>query len=179
MELGTQWSQPKIETLGLFVPGLFGYKMDTPNNMGGFQDAYRGGQYWGAIGRDPGLDQYFKDGAKGPMPPHSFVRQTGGGDYAGILVALLAAWAVAQSFRRQNSVFGESQRRMIWFWLALLAISLPLSFGRFGFFGGYPFRLLYELPGASLIRNPTKFILIFSWAIAVLFAYGVHGLSRR
>jgi len=175
----TQWSQPKIETLGLFVPGLFGYKMDTPNNMAVFQDAYRGGAYWGAIGRDPVLDEYFANGAKGTMPPHQFIRQTGGGDYAGILVALLAAWAVAQSFRRQNSVFGDNQRRMIWFWFALVAISVPLSFGRFGFLGGYPYRLLYDLPGASLIRNPTKFILIFSWAIVVLFAYGVQGLSRR
>jgi hypothetical protein len=175
----TQWSFPKIESLGLFVPGLFGYKMDTPNNMGVFQDAYRGGNYWGAIGRDPVLDQFFANGAKGTPPPHSFMRQTGGGGYAGILVALLAAWAIAQSLRRQNSVFGDNQRRMIWFWFALLAISLPLSFGRFGLFGGYPFRLLYELPGASLIRNPTKFILVFSWALVVLFAYGVQGLNRR
>jgi len=175
----TQWSQPKIETLGLFVPGLFGYKMDTPNNMGVFQDAFRGGQYWGAIGRDPRLDQYFKDGAKGPMPPHDFIRQTGGGGYVGILVALLAVWAVAQSLRRKNSVFGDNQRRMIWFWFALVVVALPLSFGRFGLFGGYPFRFLYELPGASLIRNPTKFILIFSWAVVILFAYGIQGLSRR
>jgi hypothetical protein len=175
----TQWSFPKIESVGLFVPGLFGYKMNTPEYMEIFQDAYRGGQYWGAIGRDPRLDQFFADGAKGTPPDHSYMRQTGGGGYAGILVALLAAWAIAQSLRRQNSAFGETQRRMIWFWFALLVISLLLSFGRFGFFGGYPFRLLYELPGASLIRNPTKFILIFSWAIVVLFAYGVQGLSRR
>jgi hypothetical protein len=176
----TQWSEPKIETLGLFVPGLFGYKMDTPNNMRVLQEAYRGGQYWGAIGRDAAWEQYFANGKKGPAPdPGMFKRQTGGGGYAGILVALLAAWAIAQSFRRQKSVFGENQRRMIWFWFALLAIALPLSFGRHGFFGGYPFRLLYEMPGASLIRNPTKFILIFSWAMVILSAYGVQGLSRR
>ena len=175
----TQWSLPKTETLGLFVPGLFGCKMDTPNNMEFFGDNYRGGAYWGAAGRDPVLDQFFANGAKGTPPPHSFIRQTGGGCYAGILVALLAAWAIAQSFRRKNSAFSDNQRRMIWFWFALLVISLPLSFGRFGLFGGYPFRLLYELPEASLIRNPTKFILIFSWAIVVLSAYGVQGLSRR
>ena len=238
----TQWSLPKVETMGLFVPGLFGYKMDTPNYMDFFQDAYRGGNYWGGIGRDPNIDQFFDkifqpgdevtvdintpdhpgqsvalnvgpDGNINPpllgqihvaglsglklketvdqsyasrkiqasvkLPSGSFMRQTGGGGYAGILVALLAAWAVAQSFRRQNSVFGDNHRRMIWFWFALLVISLPLAFGRFGFFGGYPFRLLYELPGASLIRNPTKFMLVFSWAIVVLFAYGVHGLGRR
>ena len=175
----TQWSEPKIETLALFVPGLFGYKMDTPYNMEFFGDNYRGGTYWGAAGRDPVLDPYFANGAKGPMPPHNFMRQTGGGNYAGILVALVAAWAVTQSLRRQNSVFGGDQRRMIWFWFALVVIALPLSYGRFGFFDGYPFRFLYELPGASMIRNPAKFILIFSWAIVILFAYGVQGLSRR
>ncbi len=177
----TQWSFPKSETLGLFVPGLFGYKMDTPNNMGVFQDAYRGGQYWGAIGRDAAWEQYFANGNKGPAPdPRLFIRQTGGGGYAGILVALLAAWAIAQSFRRRDSVFDNLHRRLIfWFWTPTLIVSLLLSFGRHGFFGGYPFRLLYELPGASLIRNPTKFTLIFSWAITILFAYGVQGLSRR
>jgi len=29
----TQWSLPKRETLALVVPGLFGYRMDTPNLM--------------------------------------------------------------------------------------------------------------------------------------------------
>jgi len=125
----TQWSFPKVESLGLFVPGLFGYKMDTPHYMEFFQDAYRGGQYWGAIGRDAAWEQYFANGNKGPAPdPGRFIRQTGGGGYAGILVALLAAWAVAQSFRRQNSVFADNQRRMVWFWFALLVISLLLSF---------------------------------------------------
>ena len=237
----TQWSEPKIETLSLFVPGLFGYKMDTPNNMmESLQNSYRGGVYWGGMGRDPNIDQFLdqqfqsgdqviinspenpgqnlaltvgKDGTVnlpeiGPvsvagmsglklketvdkffvskgvkasvqLPGGSFMRQTGGGNYVGILVALLAAWAVAQSFRRQNSAFTENQRRMIWFWFGVLVVSLLLSFGRFGLFGGYPFRLLYELPGASLIRNPTKFLLVISWAIVVLFAYGVQGLSRR
>jgi hypothetical protein len=175
----TQWSEPKIETLGLFVPGLFGYKMDTPNYMEYFHDAYRGGSYWGAIGRDPSLDQFFENGAKGTLPPFSYMRQTGGGDYAGILVALVAAWAIAQSLRRQNSVFGENQRRMIWFWFALLVISLLLAFGRFGFFDGMPYRLLYALPYFSTIRNPDKFIHVFSWAIVILFAYGVHALHRR
>ena len=36
----TQWSLPKIETFGIIVPGLFGYRMDTTG----------GGNYWGACG---------------------------------------------------------------------------------------------------------------------------------
>ena len=82
----TQWSLPKAETLAIFVPGLFGYKMDTPNNMmPQFQDAYRGGVYWGGIGRDPGLDQFLDAGGTG-TPPAGFMRFTGGTNYCGILL---------------------------------------------------------------------------------------------
>ncbi len=172
----TQWSEPKIETLALFVPGLFGYKMNTPNYMDEFQDDFQGGSYWGATGRDPVLDQFFADGAKGTPPAHSFMRQTGGGPYAGILVVLIAVWAVAQSFRRRDSVFTGPQRKMVlWFWTPVLVVSLLLCWGRFAPF----YAILYQLPYASIVRNPTKFLLVLSWALVILFAYGVHGLSRR
>ena len=173
----TQWSLPKAETLAIFVPGIFGYKMDTPNNMmPALQEAYKGGQYWGGVGRDPALDRYFDSGRQGAAPASGFMRFTGGGPYAGILVVLIAAWAIAQSFRRQNSVFSEWQKRFIWFWAAMLVVSLLLSWGRFA-----PafYKLVYALPYASTIRNPAKFILVFSWAIVILFGYGVHALSRR
>jgi hypothetical protein len=171
----TQWSLPKKETLGLFVPGLFGYRMDTPMNMmKSFQDDYKGGNYWGAMGRDPALDRYFDSGKQG-TPPSGFMRFTGGQNYVGILVALLAAWTIAQSLRRRDSAFQENQRRFIWFWSVLLMVSLLLAFGRFAPF----YALLYKLPYFSTIRNPTKFLIIFSWAIVILFAYGVHALSRR
>jgi hypothetical protein len=101
----TQWSVPKIETLGLFIPGLFGYRMDTPKDMMPFlQDSYRGGNYWGGIGRDPAIDRFFDSGEKGSPPP-GMMRFSGGGNYAGVLVTLVALWAIAQSLRRQNSVF--------------------------------------------------------------------------
>ena len=114
---------------------------------------------------------------KARTPPHGFIRQTGGGGYAGILVGLLAGWAIAQSLRRQNSVV----------WRNPAADDLVLARGAghlaAAVIGAGLRRLLrrslYELPYASLIRNPTKFLLVFSWAIVVLFAYGVHGLSRR
>ena len=61
----TQWSLPKTETLGLLVPGLFGYKMDTPQNMmPAVQDAYQGGVYWGGMGRDPAIDRFFDSGGR-------------------------------------------------------------------------------------------------------------------
>ena len=62
----TQWSLPKAETLGLVVPGLFGYKLDTPKDMMPMlQDAYKSGEYWGGVGRDPAIDRYFDAGRQG------------------------------------------------------------------------------------------------------------------
>ena len=51
----TQWSLPKAEALSLVVPGLFGFRMDTPE----------GGNYWGRCGRDPAWDRYFASGKQG------------------------------------------------------------------------------------------------------------------
>jgi hypothetical protein len=171
----TSWSEPKTETLGLFVPGLFGYRLDTPHcMMGSLQDSYKGGNYWGTVGSEPSLDPYFEGGRKGPIPPGQ-IRFTGGQNYAGILVALLALWAVAQSLRRQNSVFIATQKWFVWFWAVVLIGSLLLAYGRFAPF----YQFFYMLPYASTIRCPSKFLLVFSWAIVILSAYGVHGLSRR
>jgi len=172
----TQWSLPKKETLGLLIPGLFGYKMDTPNNMmPAVQQAYEGGAYWGGQGRDPGLDRFLDAGGQG-TPPSGFMRFTGGGNYCGILVALIAAWAMAQSFRRRDSLFTNDQKKIIWFWTAVLVVSLAMAWGRFApiFYG-----LLYQLPYFSTIRNPDKFLIFLSWAVVILFAYGVDALSRR
>jgi hypothetical protein len=147
-DFATQWSFPKAETLGIVVPGLFGYRMDTPN----------GGNYWGAIGRGAGT-----------------MRFSGDGYYAGVLVILVAFWAIAQLFRKQNPIFPEPHRRSLWFWTAVLIVSLLLSWGKFAPF----YALIYKLPYFSTIRNPTKFLYVFSWALVIIFAYGIHGLGRR
>ena len=57
-----------------------------------------------------------------------------------------------------------------------MVLSLLLAWGRFApmFYG-----TLYQLPYFSTIRNPAKFTIFMCWAIVVLFAYGVHALSRR
>ena len=159
----TQWSLPKAEALGIVVPGLFGYRMDTPD----------GRNYWGGVGSDPSWDRYFANGEQGS--PQGFQRFCGTGNYAGTLVLLVAAWAIAQSWRRQNSVFSELHRRFIWFWTAVLLLSLLLAFGRHAPF----YQFVYALPYFSTIRNPIKFLFVFSWAIVIIFAYGIHGLSRR
>ena len=171
----TQWSLPKQESLGLIVPGLFGYKMDTPKNMlPALQDNYHGGVYWGGIGRDPAIDRYLDKGGDS-TPPGGFMRFTGSGYYCGILVLLVAVWTLAQSFRRENSVFQHVQKRMIWFWGAVVFLCLLFSWGRFAPF----YALLYQLPYFSTIRNPVKFLNFLSWALVILFGYGLHALHQR
>ena len=159
----TQWSLPKTEALGLVVPGLFGYRTDTP----------QGGNYWGATGRHPAWDRYFASGQQGPRPT-GLLRFVGGGNYAGIAVVLVALWAVVQSFRKKDPLFDASSRKLVWFWSAVALVSLLMAFGRFAPF----YRLLYALPYFSTIRNPVKFVHVFSLALVVLFALGVDGLWR-
>lgn len=159
----TRWSLPKREALGLAVPGLFGYRLDTPS----------GGGYWGALGRSPSWEAYLKD-QQGPRP-RDILRQTGSGIYAGITLLLVAIWAAVQSFRREESLFDISKRKWIWFWLGVAVISLGLGFGRHAPF----YRILYSLPYSSTIRNPVKFLTVVNFALVVLFAYGVDGLWRK
>ncbi len=183
-DFATQWSLPKIETFGLIVPGLFGYKMDTPKDMApALQDAYRNGVYWGGVGRDPSLDRFMDAGGQG-TPPSGFMRFTGGGNYCGILVILIAGWVVAQSLQRKNLVILPAQKPLIWFWAFVVLISLPIAWGRFApgshSSDGFLFyALLYKLPYFSTIRNPTKFLFFLSWALVILFGYGVHAMNRR
>jgi hypothetical protein len=159
----TKWSLPKREALGLAIPGLFGFRLDTPE----------GGAYWGNTGRDPAWDRYLASGQQGP-PPSGFIRYSGGGIYAGELVLLVALWAGLQSLRRKASVFSTTQRGSLWFWLVVGVTSLLLAFGRYAPF----YRWLYALPYFSSLRNPTKFLHVLSFALVVLFAYGIDGLVR-
>jgi hypothetical protein len=174
----TQWSLPKKETIGIFVPGVFGYRMDTPKDMMGvLQNSYVGGEYWGGMGRTPEIDRFFDSGKPGPPPSGEgdWMRFGYAGYYCGILVALVAFFAIAQSLRRENSLFSTFQRRLIWFWTTVLIISLLLSWGRFAPF----YHFLYLLPYFTTIRNPAKFMAVFYLAIIIIFAYGMDGLTRR
>ncbi len=151
----TEWSLPPVETLQTMVPGLFGYRNVWhmyENNQP------KDDQYWGSIGADPS---------------HGMWRLVGTGFYGGVLVVVLALWAILQSFRGRGSPYSEFQRRLIWFWTGVLVVALLLAFGKFGPL----YRLFYALPYASTIRNPVKFMHVFSWALVILFGFGVHGLT--
>ena len=159
----TMWSMPKAEALSMVVPGLFGFRMDTPE----------GGNYWGRCGRDPAWDRYFVSGKQGP-PPNGFIRYGGGGIYTGVLVALVALWTVLQALRKQNSVFSLAERKLIGFWTGVALLCVLAGFGRYALF----YQLFYALPFASTMRSPSKFFHVVEWIMVILFAYGVHGLSR-
>ncbi len=155
-DVATTWSLPKSEVLQIFVPGVFGYR----NYWHMYDDDQpREDQYWGLIG-DNG-------------PGSGLRRLSGTGLYAGVFVVMVSLWGILQSFRKSGSPFSTIQRRAVWFWTAVLVATALLSFGRYlPFF----YRLFYALPYASTIRNPTKFMHVFSWALMIVFAYGMHGL---
>ena len=149
----TQWSLPINEVPRLIVPGLFGFRMDTPD----------GGAYFGAVGRSPGWEE---NGA-------GLARHSGSGFYLGISVFAFALFGVYQSVR--GSDHGGLDRRWIWFWGAIALISLGLSLGRHFFL----YKLFYQLPLASTIRNPIKFLHPMSLAWLMLAVYGLDYFARR
>ena len=154
-DFATQWSLPKVETLRVIIPGLFGYRMDTAE----------GGAYWGTVGQHPGYEQHHQ----------GYPRHSGSGEYAGVLVVLIALWGAAQSFRKKDSAFSDTEKRMIWFWCAVALVGLLLAWGRHAPF----YRMFYALPYASTIRNPIKFMHQFHLGLLIVFAYGLQGLWRR
>lgn len=150
----TQWSLPKSETLRLLIPGLHGYRMDTPD----------GGRYWGAAGRDPHWEE----------TKQGFARFSGAGEYAGVTVVLLALFACAQALRKKGTVYTPGERRLIAFWAAVAIVSLLLAWGRFAPF----YRGIFALPFFSNFRNPIKWTHPLHLSLLMLFAYGVQALYR-
>src|SRR5439155_16411761 len=108
-----------------------------------------------------------------PGVPQS--RQSGAGVYGGVLVVLIAGWALARSLAKQNNPFTEREQKFIWFWAGAALVSLLFAFGRHAPF----YRILYSLPYSSTIRIPYSFMHPFPLSLVTLFAYGLHGLSRQ
>jgi hypothetical protein len=148
----TQWSLPKAETFRVLIPGLFGYRMDTPD----------GGNYWGRVG-------------EAAEAPQSMPRYSGAGEYAGVLVVLVAAWAVARSLSRKAQTYSAVEKKIIWFWAVAGFIAVLLAWGRYAPF----YQLFYALPHMSTIRNPMKFMHPAHMTLMILFAYGLQGMSRE
>jgi hypothetical protein len=162
----TQWSMPKGEALSVIVPGIYGFRPNAPD----------GSIYWGRCGRSAVWDRYFASNKTTPRPNSNMfsLRYGGSGLYAGVVVVLLALWAVVQSWRKQGSVFSPLERRFVWFWSSMLLLCVIIGFGRFAPF----YRVFYGLPFASTMRSPGKFFHVVQWTLVILCAYGVHGLCR-
>ncbi|MFN0066142.1 MAG: hypothetical protein ACKVYV_00755 [Limisphaerales bacterium] len=160
----TQWSLPPAESIRAVIPGLYGYRMDTPG----------GGQYRGAVGRDPAWDAYFAQPNPDPSrPPAGFLRYSGAGHFAGVFVVLVALWAAVQGCRK-NGPFTAEERRWVHFWLVAAGLSLLFAWGRHAPF----YHLIYALPYFNTIRNPVKFLHPFNVALVILFGYGLQALWR-
>jgi hypothetical protein len=102
------------------------------------------------------------------------LRHSGGGKYVGIFVTILALFALGNSFRRSGSPFSVAERRSVWFWGGAALVALLLALGRYGFL----YRLFFELPYMSSIRNPEKFLMVFNIAWIILAGYALEILRR-
>jgi len=101
-------------------------------------------------------------------------RHSGNGEYAGVVTALFAIFALLNSFRGKSSPYSLLERRMVWFWGIATLFSLMAAWGRFSFVYG----MLYQLPGVSSIRNPIKFMHAFVVAWVVLAGFGLEAFHR-
>ena len=202
----TQWSLPKMETLRIVIPGLYGYRLDTPRPYDGNKlRSLDGGNYWGSMGQDPVLDRVAEVeeviaafGQRNVVPgelasalnvsvqeatqlmtlvqnKNQFLqRHSGSGEYAGIIVVLLAAWALFFALQKRANIYSPTERRMILFWTVLAVVSLLLAYGRHAMF----YQLIHQLPFFNTMRNPIKFLHPMHLGLIVLCGYSIEGLLR-
>jgi hypothetical protein len=199
----TQWSIPKLESLRVIIPGLFGYRMQeftTSTN--------KAGSYWGKIAEDPRIEDLESSDPQvrsnavvalgiSPQPELQAIfaspdlmaragyleqiksqvqrRHTGNGEYAGILVCLLAAFGLANAGRKAGSPYSAEERRAVWFWGGAALFSLLAAWGRYSFV--YP--VIYHLPFLTNIRSPMKFMHPLNISLIILSGYGLETLYRR
>jgi hypothetical protein len=206
-DFATWWSLPKVETLRLITPGLFGYGMAE-----NITSADKSSAYWGNVGQDPRIQELKsgdarlrakalaqigesfplwaveKKGMESSDPDareaaaDSIIlrsgmvpRQSGTGEYAGVLVTLLAVFALANSCRGPQAPFSPAERRVVWFMGMAALVSILAAWGRHGFL----YSMIYRLPYFSNIRNPIKFLQPFHIVWLILAGFGLEVLHRR
>ncbi|HIM67563.1 MAG TPA: hypothetical protein EYM45_03260, partial [Verrucomicrobia bacterium] len=201
-------SLPKMETLRILVPGLFGYRLDTPRPYDADKlHSLTGGNYWGSVGQNPIMyavadaEEILSEFSQRNVLPgelaaamnissqeatqlmhiaqnkteyKELMRHSGSGEYAGIIVVLLAAWALFFALNEKTNLYSHSEKRMILFWTGLALVSLLFAYGRHALF--YP--LIYQLPFFNTMRLPMKFLHPMHFALIILCGYGAEGLLR-
>lgn len=196
----TQWSFPKLETLRLFTPGVFGYRLQDY-----ITDTDKASAYWGKIAEDPRVDELESSNpetraraiaaitaqpdiqnvmAGNDMAARAQIldqikarvqrRHTGSGDYTGLLVCLLALFGLFNSWRKVNAPYSNKERRFVWFWGIAALISLTALWGRYA----PVYQFIYHLPFLNNIRNPIKFLHPLNICLIILSGYGLEALYR-
>ncbi len=143
----TQWSWPPAETIEFIAPGYMGWRSGEPT-----------GPYWGALGRSPQWQPQF-----GPSGMN-FKLETFYKGFLPVMFMVLGLYVFV--IRRKGD---EASRQSMVFWAVATLVTFILACGKY-----LPaYRLFFELPGISSIRNPVKFMQITQIAMAVLAAYGM------
>jgi hypothetical protein len=201
----TQWSVPKVETLRMIIPGLFGYRLDmytTSTNTSTY--------YWGSVAEDPNIeeleswDPVVRSNAVASLPiagenraqiqaimagndkakQESVLdwvknqlqrRHTGNGEYTGVLVCLLALFGLANAARKASSPYSTNERRSVLFWGGAALVSMLAAWGRHGFL----YAVIYHLPLVANFRNPMKYMHPLNISMIILSGYGLEVLSRQ
>lgn len=210
-DANTQFSIPKLETLRMIIPGLFGYRLDmytTSTNPAT--------HYWGRVAEDPHIEElessdplvrsnaalslHLPDQVQAIMSMESHDkaeqkalratqddivdkvkgmglqrRHTGNGEYAGVLVCLLALFGLANTARGASSPYSIQERRAVWFWGGAALLSLLAAWGRHGFL----YVLIYHLPLTANFRNPQKYMHPLNISLIILSGYGLEALGRQ
>jgi len=218
----TMWSLPKMESLRVIIPGIFGYRiapyttpppkalaflLPSPGDLAAQSPALIdvSPAYWGKVGEDPqiarmessdpevraatvasfetnavviaamrGGDKEVREQILDHYKSQMQLRFSGNGEYAGVLVALFAVFAILSSFRGSSSPYNPRERLLVWFWVLAALFSLVAAWGRFAFL----YYWLYHLPMMDRIRNPIKFMHPFTLAWIILAGFGLEAFSR-
>ena len=143
------WAYPTRQILTFLIPDFFG----NPAHHG----------YWDLVSRQwVGAERIFW-GIK------NYVEA---GSYVGILPLLLAGVALLSTLRRRGPGRTTGDRRTIWIFAFLAAVSLLLVFGT-------PLYALlyYGLPGIKQLHSPFRWIFPYTLSIAVLAGFGAKALK--
>jgi len=199
----SMYSFPKLETLRLVIPGLFGYRLQDY-----ITDTNKASAYWGTISEDLRVseldsgDPETRARAAGSLGQPTEVqnimasddrlareqiveriktaggfqrRHTGSGDYTGVLVCLLAVFGLCNSLRSGNSPFSKNEQKIVWFWSIAALVALLAAWGRYAWL----YQFIYRLPFLSDIRSPIKFLHPLNVCLIILSGCGLEALHRR